>query len=227
MKLRVFRNSMRTNIVWCDWWRASLIAIALSAQALAPAAFGAAEDPPSYGELMLIEKKENPTPPWQLELSGMQEFSNPYLDVVGVSASAKKSIGAFVFAGIEFTKYSASDSEVNQSVSQQLATDTIAQTVFRPKSSVYGVASVVPVSGHLNWFSANSVPFEMEFTLGYGSVSYEKKSSEGALLWRIGPRAFVSKTIGLQFQFGQEIESIFGGDRITKSHARIGVVARF
>lgn len=187
----------------------------------------ASEDPPSYGELMLIEKEENPTPPWQLELSGMQEFSNPYLDILGVSVSAKKSLGPFVYVGVEYTKYSASDSEVNESVAANLATDTITQTVFRPSGSIYGVGSVIPISGHLNWFSARSVPFEMEVTLGYGVVSYEDKDNEGALLWRIGPRAFVSEVVGIHFQFGQEIEAVFGDDRVTKSHARIGIVTRF
>lgn len=199
-----------------------LLGIAVASQANA-----ATEDPPSYGELMLIEKEENPTPPWQLEISGMQEFSNPYLDILGVSVSVKKSLGAFVYLGLEYTKYSTSDSEVNKSVAANLQTDTITQTVFKPSGSIYGVASVIPISGHLNWFSARSVPFEMEVSLGYGTVTYEDKDSEGALLWRIGPRAFVTKVVGIHFQFGQEIESVFGGDRVTKSHARIGVVTRF
>ena len=181
----------------------------------------------TYGELLLIEQKEIASRSWQVEASGMQEFSNPYLDISGVSASLKKSIGPFVFVGPEYTRYFVSESEVNKSVSQALRTDTISQTVYRPRSSIFGVASVVPVAGHLNLFSRESLPFELELSLGYGAVQYEKKSSEGAFLWRVGPRAFMTKTLGLQFQFGQEIESPFSNSKLTKSHARLGLVYRF
>lgn len=181
----------------------------------------------TYGELLLIEQKQSPLKAWQIEAAGMQEFSNPYLDINGVSASVKKSIGHFVFVGPEYTRYFTQDSDVNKTVAQALKTDTIAQTVHRPQHSIYGVVSVIPIAGHLNLFNTNSLPFELEFSLGYGTVDYERKPSQGALLWRVGPRAFVSDLIGLQFQFGQEIEAIFGGDKVTKSHGRLGMVVRF
>lgn len=186
-----------------------------------------ASAPSTYGELMLIEKKTEPVKAWQLELSGMQEFSNPYLDVNGVSASAKKSIGRFVFVGPEYTRYFAKDSEVSKNVSASLRTDTISQTVYRPKDSIYGVVSVVPIAGHLNFFSQSSLPFELAFSVGYGSVQYQQKPNEAALLWRVGPRAFLSELFGIQMEFGQELEAPFSGSKVTKSHARVGLVTRF
>ena len=186
-----------------------------------------AAETPTYGQLMLIEKKEATPSTWQVEASGMQEFSNPYLNVLGVSLSVKKSIGHFFHVGPEATFYSTSESDVNREVEAALQTESIRQNVFRPRNSIYGVVSVVPISGHLNWFSASTLPVELSVSLGYGAVQYREKDSEGSLLWRVGPRAFVSEIVALQFQFGQEIESAFGGDSITRSHARIGVVARF
>lgn len=186
----------------------------------------------TYGELLLIEKQMEPVRDWQLEVSGMQEFSNPYLDVNGVSGAFKKSIGPFVFLGPEFTRYFTEESEVSKTVAQNLKTDTIRQSISVPISSYFGVASIVPISGQLNWFNRSSLPFELELTIGYGSVQYKKESgagkrNEGAVLWRIGPRAFITQTIGLQLQFGQEVESPLANARVTRSHARVGVLARF
>ena len=216
-------------------WRAMLAgALALFAGSLSAAAAEIQKksseesgETATYGELMLIEQKASPAKSWQVEASGMQEFSNPYLDISGASASVKKSIGAFFYIGPEFTRYFAKDSSISKNVAQALKTDTIEQTVYRPKSSVYGVASVIPVAGHLNLFNTGSLPFELEFSVGYGSVQYEKKPSVGALLWRVGPRAFLTNALGLQFQFGQEIEAPFQSQKVTKSHGRLGFVLRF
>jgi len=78
------------------------------------------------------------------------------------------------------------------------------------------------------------MPFELSLTFGYGRTSYKEnmvgleKNSVGSFLWRAGPRAYLSENFGLEFLFGQEIESLFSSeDRVTKSQARIGIISRF
>ncbi len=194
---------------------------------LAQAAESDALTTTDYGTLYMLEKRETQVKPWQVGLDYGAQFNNPYLNVQAVTLAAQRNLNAFFSAGVQTSRYFASETTVVSAVEKTLAAQNISQTVQKPVASYYATASVMPLSGRLNLFSYTSVAFDFLVTLGTGAVQHSSGGTNFSTLWLVSPRAMLTPNLGLDISVGQQIEAPLSTDRISNFEGRVGTFVRF
>lgn len=167
----------------------------------APEALSADE----YGMLYVMEKRERSFYPWRLGLNYGFEFGNPYLDVHSLSGSIEHSIGRYFWLGVQATKFIPNQTVLMRQLWTELQIAGLVTSMAMPNYSLYGVATLVPLSGHLNFFGSMPVQMELDVRLGIGQVYSTDQSKALAGFWSALPTVYFDH-FGFQFGFGQEME---------------------
>lgn len=181
-----------------------------------------------YGELYVVQKRDEVDARWQGGMAYTYGFSNPYLSIHGAQLSLVRRIGQYVGLGVSPTVFVSSQKDVAMQLSQQLGAQNIQTEVFRPTYSAHAVAQLVPLSGMLNWFSASAVDFDFVFTLGGGLARYRQESKAiPSLRLAATPQFQFSSTLGMSAGVQTSLEKFSSGDWQNRIETLIGVVGRF
>lgn len=165
--------------------------------------------PVTYGELFLEEERKTSPAPWRVNLGMGYDLSNPYNSIWSISASVERQFGRHFRVGTEFRRFQTSKTRLTEQVETALSSQGITQSISSPDHSGYLKLTISPFIGHLNLFSATTLPFEVFAQLGIGYVQYQSQDiAWGTLLWGLGIESEVSRRWVVQVSFDQENESL-------------------
>jgi len=204
-----------------------LLGISLATQA--PPAFSANPEnsgvsKKEYGSLYIIEEQDREVPKWRISLGGNYEFGNPYSNIYGITQTFERGIGKFFWVGIRVTEFLSNNSALTNVLQSQLQNQNFGLLTETPLYSASAIGTVVPFSGHFNFFGAHPRKAEIGFRLGLGSMWYQNVSPRFLLSWALLPSIEVTDNIGVYFSFGQDIESIFhSSDQSTRTRGEMGL----
>jgi hypothetical protein len=152
----------------------------------------------SYGDVYLIEQREQKSGSWQLGAAYTYGFSNPYIAVHGVQPEGNLRLGEFFMIGVAPTVFTTSDKGLASELQRELGLQNIQSKIFRPLYSAHAQVSVLPLSGMLNWFGTNAVRFDLRAGVGFGGTQFSDSTgvAPSAKLFLL-PEVHLSRHFGL------------------------------
>lgn len=187
----------------------------------------------NYGELFVIEQAVSPKPKWNFGLFYSQEISNPYLNTRGVGGSAQFRFNRFFLAGLQTSVYFNEDRDLLNKLNQELKSESIQQRQIKPLMSTFAMVSVIPLSGHVNFFGGRALEMNLALSAGVGVTTTQEVNQQTtwqeAILWSARPQLFVSENLGFEAGISQEVDRPFSGVQgaIVKLQAFGGTIIAF
>lgn len=204
-----------------------LIALAMGNIARAEDAVSPSKDSSEYGSIYMMEQRDRVIMPWRTGLSYSYDFGNPYSDVHGLGLTLEHSIGRFIWVGVQGNYFMSSNTALMNTLQNDLHVPGIGNTVHIPKYSVYPIFTLVPLSGHFNFFGNRPIEAELAVRIGVGSIAYADTTRMG-LLWSLRPTFHIDSRWTIQTGFGQEVESPFAShDQLSHFKGDLGVLFGF
>jgi hypothetical protein len=206
---------------------ALLAAISSLGPAFATEAAPANDAATTYGALYSVEDRTRHEPGWELGLSTGYEFSNPYANVFQFGLSPRRRINEFFSAGLSFQIYSIQATDLSRAVTTSgSGSESVSARVGHPQFDVHAVGAVSPLSGRINWFNTDSVPFDLPIVVGFGVSRAADQPARPNLLWRLEPRVQLSRSLDLFLGIGQQVESPFTSNAVSRTTGTLGVITR-
>lgn len=181
-----------------------------------------------YGKIYVIEERNKSIPLWRAGLFGGYEAGNPYSHIYGISQTIERSFGRFFRVGIKATEFLTSPSRLTSTLENELSSYQYRIRPETPLVSASAIATVIPLSGHLNFFGNNPLNTELGFRLGIGAISYKDTSPRFLTSWSLIPVVHLNEKFAIQGGFGHDFESLFNSnDRTSRLRGELGVVFNF
>jgi hypothetical protein len=212
-------------------WKAPITALSLALLASGTIARAAETPTPislaDYGSLYVDVKRDEHPSNWRASASYSYELSNPFLNLHGFTGSFQRFLGRYALLGGQLTGYASNGTDLMRLTTEQLSTQSIQQVVERPAYSAFVTATVVPLSGYLDFFGNKPLEMEISVTLGVGLSAYHSADARQSLLWSVRPAAFLSRHWSIEAGIGQEIESVFDSTSLVRLQGTAGLAYQF
>lgn len=183
--------------------------------------------PVEYGTLYVMEQLDQEFLPWKTSLGYNFEAGNSYSYVHGITAVFERSLGRFTWIGVQGGYYFSAETQLMNAIQNQLKMRNVTAVIQNPSYSLYGIFTATPLSGHLNFLGNSPIRTELAIRVGVGRVAYQGSDAHFGTLWSIRPSVYPSKNFFVQLGIGQEIESIFTSNMISRLKCDAGVGFQF
>lgn len=183
----------------------------------------------SYGDMYVIEKREQETRKWGAALGYTYGFSNPYVGVHGTELTLSRKLGQYVGLSLTPTLFMTTDKAVQKDLKEKLSAQDIETSIYRPKHALYASLQLIPISGMLNWFSTNAIDFDLVIGLSGGVIKYDRISQyEPSIKLGITPQFMLSKQLGLYFGVQTAFDRLASSQEwLNRVDTGLGIMSRF
>ncbi|MBF0208033.1 MAG: hypothetical protein HQK53_14230 [Oligoflexia bacterium] len=220
-KLKVSRKSFFTILFTTFLATRSIFCTAV----YAAAATNTTETPVEYGTLYLVEQKEMPSFPWQVSASFGSEVGNPYERIYDISLMGQHSIGHYVWAGLQYSKFYSSHTTLTNQLLDELNLHGFGAKIKVPSQSLFAVATLVPFMGYSSFIGGKPLAMEIDFRVGAGCVFYKGDADRLALTYSLRPVVWVTRQVSVQFGIGHIYE--FGSPKFWRFIGDLSTSVRF
>lgn len=169
-----------------------------------------------FGEISVIQKRFLPkTGRFQLFGGGTILTNNPFFNTAGVVAKA----GYFLTEtwGVEFNYFNLSTSERTTTQELRDIQGVSTENLVYPKSFLGADIVYAPIYGKIAWFNEKIIPFDLYFSLGYGTTATQAGENAGTIHLATGQIFALSKAIAVRWDFSWNFFNAKGIDGATNS----------
>lgn len=169
-----------------------------------------------FSDISIIQKKYLPkTGRFQLFGGGTVLTNNPFFNTFG--GVAKASYFLSETWGLELNYFGLMTSEREATQELRVIQGVKTENLVYPESYVGLDLMVVPVYGKMAWFNEKIVPFDLYFSVGYGSTGTQAGESVGTIHLATGQMFAISKAFAFRWDFSWNFFDAKGVDNTTSS----------
>lgn len=169
-----------------------------------------------FGEISVIQKRFLPkTGRFELFGGGTILTNNPFFNTMGGIVKA----GYFLNEswGIEFNYFSLNTSERTTTEELRDIQGVSTENLVYPKSFLGADIIFVPIYGKMAWFNEKIIPFDLYFSLGYGTTNTQAGENAGTIHLATGQIFALSKSIAFRWDFSWNFFNAKGIDGTANS----------